>query len=281
MTAPTLAVVLALLAGQPQQASGVSGTVVTANDAVVAAAVVNVDQGGRRAQAVTNERGEFRLENVSLPATLEVTASGFASVRLSVASSPVRVQLAAAGIRESILVSGASPQDALRRPATGTTVLGTATLVAVPAVTLDETLRVIPGLSLFRRSSSRASNPTTHGVTMRGLSASGASRGLVLFDGVPLNDGFGGWVTWTRLPADALGGVSLRRGAEGDAYGSDALGGLVRVEAREIGPIAAGGEGGSQGTGAFTLSGGARAGLTRVFGAASWFSTAGSIPLEE
>jgi outer membrane receptor protein involved in Fe transport len=233
MTAPALAVVLAILAGQPQQASGVSGTVVTANDAVVAAAVVNVDQGGRRAQAVTNERGEFRLENVSLPATLEVTAGGFASVRLSVTSSPVRVQLAAAGIRESILVSGASPQDSLRRPATGTTVLGAATLGAVPAVTLDETLRVIPGLSLFRRSSSRASNPTTHGVTMRGLSASGASRGLILLDGIPLHEGFGSWVTWTRLPALALESVEIDRGAQGATFGSDALGGAINLRSRQ------------------------------------------------
>ena len=61
------------------------------------------------------------------------------------------------------------------------------------------------------------SNPTTHGVTMRGLSASGSSRGLVLLDGVPLNDGFGGWVTWTRLPPDAISRVDVDRGAEGEA----------------------------------------------------------------
>ena len=88
-------------------------------------------------------------------------------------------------------------------------------------------LRSVSGFSLFRRSSSRASNPTTHGVTLRGLSASGASRGLVLLDGVPLNDGFGGWVTWTRLPTDALDNVRVNRGAGGDTYGSDALGGVI------------------------------------------------------
>ena len=35
---------------------------------------------------------------------------------------------------------------------------------------------------------------------LRGLSASGASRTLVLNDGVPLNDPFGGWVSWSKVP---------------------------------------------------------------------------------
>ena len=59
---------------------------------------------------------------------------------------------------------------------------------------LDDQLKTVPGFSLFRRTSSRVANPTTQGLTMRGLSASGASRGLVLVDGIPLNDAFGGWL---------------------------------------------------------------------------------------
>ena len=62
-------------------------------------------------------------------------------------------------------------------------------------------LRQVPGFSLFRRTTSRAANPTTQGVSLRGLGASGASRALVLSDGFPLNDPFGGWVYWDRAPA--------------------------------------------------------------------------------
>ena len=65
---------------------------------------------------------------------------------------------------------------------------------------LDDQLRSVPGFSLFRRTSSRVANPTTQGVTLRGMSASGASRTLVLADGVPLNDPFGAWVYWDRVP---------------------------------------------------------------------------------
>ena len=38
--------------------------------------------------------------------------------------------------------------------------------------------------------------------TVRG--PSGASRSLVLWDGIPLNDSFGNWVCWNRLPARLL-----------------------------------------------------------------------------
>ena len=72
---------------------------------------------------------------------------------------------------------------------------------------LDDVLRQTPGFTLFRRSSSRTANPTTQGVTLRGVSGSGASRTLVLADGVPLNDPFGSWV----MESCAAGGDRSRR----------------------------------------------------------------------
>jgi outer membrane receptor protein involved in Fe transport len=90
-------------------------------------------------------------------------------------------------------------------------------------------LRATPGFSLFRRSSSRVANPTTQGVTLRGVSGSGASRTLVLADGVPLNDPFGSWVYWNRIPQAAIERVEVVRGGAGDLYGADALGGVVQV----------------------------------------------------
>src|SRR5690606_8003349 len=60
-------------------------------------------------------------------------------------------------------------------------------------------------------------------------SGSGASRTLVLADGVPLNDPFGSWVYWNRVPQAAVDRVEVVRGATGDLYGADALGGVVQV----------------------------------------------------
>jgi len=45
----------------------------------------------------------------------------------------------------------------------------------------------------------------------------------VLADGVPLNDAFGSWVYWNRVPLAAIDRVEVVRGATGDLYGADAL----------------------------------------------------------
>jgi len=70
-----------------------------------------------------------------------------------------------------------------------------------------------PGFSLFRRSGSRTANPTSQGVSLRGLGASGASRAVVLADGIPLNDPFGGWVYWDRVPRVSVAEVEVLRGS--------------------------------------------------------------------
>jgi outer membrane receptor protein involved in Fe transport len=164
---------------------------------------------------------------------------------------------------------------------TGATILSNQEVQSIPSLTTDEAIRVVSGLSLFRRSSARASNPTTHGVTMRGLSASGASRGLVLMDGVPLNEGFGGWVTWTRVPPGAISRVEIERGAKADALGSDAVGGVIRfvpvTGAERVTTISF--ETGSHDTATIDGAAGGRAGRVSLFGAASWFDTGGVIPL--
>src|SRR5687768_16343577 len=60
--------------------------------------------------------------------------------------------------------------------------LSNETLETNPSLTTDGALRYVPGFSLFRRTGSRTSNPTTQGVSLRGIGASGASRALVLLD---------------------------------------------------------------------------------------------------
>src|SRR5262249_54949730 len=136
--------------------------------------------------------------------------------------------LAPAMLIEAVTVTAARGAPASEAPA-ATTVLTSVMLDATAAPALDDQLKTAPGFSLFRRSSSRVANPTTQGVTMRGLSASGASCSLVLVDGVPLNDAFGGWVYWDRVPQAALDRVEIVRGGTSDLYGADAVGGVIQV----------------------------------------------------
>ena len=96
-------------------------------------------------------------------------------------------------------------------------------------MTLDGRIRQIPGLELFRRSSSLVANPTSQGVSLRGLGSTSASRTLVTQDDVPLNDPIGGWIHWQEQPELAIGSVELVRGGASDLYGSSAIGGVINV----------------------------------------------------
>ena len=97
---------------------------------------------------------------------------------------------------------------------------------------LDEALASIPGVSLFRRTSSLAANPTTQGLSLRAIAPSGAGRALVTLDGAPQNDPFGGWVIWSALPPEAMAGVTVVRGAGAGPYGAGALTGVVALQER-------------------------------------------------
>jgi outer membrane cobalamin receptor len=105
-------------------------------------------------------------------------------------------------------------------------------LEATPGVNLDDRLRVVPGFSLFRRSSSLVAHPTTQGVSLRGTGSSGASRSLVLWDGIPANDPFGGWVYWTRFDPVEIGRVEISRGASTSIFGDRAMGGAIGIFTR-------------------------------------------------
>ncbi len=104
-----------------------------------------------------------------------------------------------------------------------------------PGLNLDDRLRDVPGFSLFRRSSSLVTHPTAQGISLRGIGSSGASRTLVLLDGLPANDPFGGWVYWSRFNPDTLDRVEISRGAPSSVYGDRALGGAIALFTPEPG----------------------------------------------
>ncbi len=136
---------------------------------------------------------------------------------------------------ERIEVTGfRTPVSALESPVS-TRILTTNDLRQAAPVGLDGKLRTVPGFDLFRRSSSLIANPTTEGVSLRGLGSTAASRSLVLLGDVPLNDPFGGWIHWLELPALTVGRVEVVRGGVSDLYGSSAVGGVVQISPVPLG----------------------------------------------
>jgi outer membrane receptor protein involved in Fe transport len=214
------------------QNSPTTGIVIDASGAPIAGATVAIESGGKTARTVdTGPDGRFSLEeSTDKSAVLRVRANGFAEsvVPLNSGDTTLRIILYPRPLTESVTVTasrGAAGVDT----AASSTIVSSAELLTSAAGAVDDALRNTPGFSLFRRSSSRVANPTTQGVTLRGVSGSGASRTLVVADGWALNDSFGSWVYWNRIPRAAVDRIEVVRGATGDLYGADALGGVIQV----------------------------------------------------
>ena len=225
---------LAALAG-----SNLSGVVKDTSGAVVpGASIVARTSEGERA-AVSGTDGQFTVEAPgSGTVTLVVRAPGFAEKQQTVEpnANAITVTLEPSSLREDITVTAARTEQRLADVSASVNVLRSADIKQSPAVAVDDVLRQLPTFSLFTRSSSISSNPTSQGVSLRGIGPSGVSRTLVLLDGVPFNEPFGGWVYWTRVPLESTDRIEVVDGPSASVYGNYALGGAINISTAKPSP---------------------------------------------
>lgn len=171
-----------------------------------------------------------------------------------------------------------APLGALESPVT-TRLLTHEELRSAAGVTLDDELRQMPGVELFRRSPSLVANPTSQGISLRGLGSTSASRTLVVEDDVPLNDPLGGWIHWQEQPELSIRDVELVRGGASDLYGSSAIGGVVNIIPARPNPktLEVRSSYGGEETYDDSLLGAARAGPWNLLGAGGLIGTDGYI----
>lgn len=227
------------------QAARVEGVVTDQSRAPIAGAQVALSDGAATvAQVKTGADGQFVFPDVTIrEGLLTIEAPGFAKAELKWSATNseaarLEIELLPAPITEQVTVTATRTAGRLDETAASVSLLSAAQLSTTSALRLDDALRQVPGFSLFRRSGSRTANPTTQGVSLRGVGASGASRALVLVDGVPLNDPFGGWVYWGRVPRSMVSRIEVLRGGASHLYGSGALGGVINIITREPSPRA-------------------------------------------
>jgi outer membrane receptor protein involved in Fe transport len=240
---------------RPAAAAQVQGKVQDADRRPLAGARAELTLDGARQVVVTDAEGRYVFQAPRAgEARLIVAAPRRAPVALTVTVTETDLEvspviLALPSFSDEVVVVATGTETRLQDTPASVVALRAEQLWEAGATTLDGALRQVPGFALFRRSGSRTANPTAQGVSLRGVGASGASRALVMDDGVPLNDAFGGWVYWARVPRAAVGRVELLRGGGSDLYGSGAVGGVVQVF-REAGPseLAAEASYGSQAT---------------------------------
>jgi vitamin B12 transporter len=94
---------------------------------------------------------------------------------------------------------------------------------------LENVLTLVAGLQQFRRSDARSANPTSQGITMRGLGGNASSRAILTLDGVPQADPFGGWISWPGYDAVRLSDARVRRGGGAGSDGPGALAGATEL----------------------------------------------------
>ena len=212
------------------QTTKITGMVSDPNGSAIAHASIEFASNGNTIRTETDATGSFTVLSAHPYGTLSVSSPGFSTSKFEIttASEPLRIRLEPAALMERILVT----DNADRIPSTPSSqfALTQSDLNVAGALTLDDVLRQVPGFSLFRRSGGLTANPTSQGVSLRGMGANGASRALVLLDGVPLNSPFGGWVYWNRVPRVSVDSVHVSNGATSDLYGSGALGGVINIQ---------------------------------------------------
>ena len=102
---------------------------------------------------------------------------------------------------------------------------------------LEAVLADVGGVQGFRRSDSRSAHPTSQSITMRGLGGNASSRALLVLDGVPQADPFGGWVPFPAFVAGRLGEVRVTRGGGSAVWGAGALAGTVEMDSAVPGDL--------------------------------------------
>ncbi|MDQ3800518.1 MAG: TonB-dependent receptor, partial [Acidobacteriota bacterium] len=235
-SAPLRLIFLLLFLAVPSIAQTISGTVTDAQNAPVAGAGVSLaNQNKIVSETVTDAEGKFSVTaDGETNLILKITAKGFADYEKRVGAGdfrePLSVVLSPQNLREQVTVSITQTETRLNETPASVVVLTRENLDATAALTVDDALRQIAGFALFRRSSSRTTNPTAQGANFRGLAGSGASRASVLLDGISINDAFGGWTYWTRVPKSSVQQIEVLRGGASSLYGDAALSGAINLQ---------------------------------------------------
>lgn len=200
-------------------------TVEDSSGAAVQGATVKQASGSELGRTDSSGRVTFECEP---PCQLRVDAEGFQGKFVEI-SANTTVQLEPASAPQMITVTAyREPLGELESPVTTRTLQRVDLQTAAP-ISMDGKLRQLPGVELFRRSSSLVANPSSQGISLRGLGSTSASRTLLTADDVPLNDPVGGWIHWEEQPELAVKSVDVVRGGASDLYGSSAIGGVVNM----------------------------------------------------
>lgn len=149
-----------------------------------------------------------------------------------------------------IVVSASRTETEVQNVPVNVTVITREELALSAAQNLQDVLLEIPGLGFQRNVVSASAHPSWQAVSLRGLGGTAASRTLVLVDGVPLNDGYFGWVRWNQVPVETIERIEIVRGGGSAAWGAQGLAGVIHIITRDpdSSGLSVGAQGGNRST---------------------------------
>jgi outer membrane cobalamin receptor len=229
-------ILTAILSAARVHAGPVTGRIVDPDGRPVAGVrVLLVGPGAAARDEVTNDRGEFTL---LAPDTgryeVRVAADGFRAQPVPIeASRDGRdlgvITLAVSAVSETLVVSASQVEIPLSQASSAVSIVTGAELRERQVATVSDALRQIPGLTIARAGSAGA-------LTSAFPRGGESDYTLVYVDGVQAN-AFGGGFDLAHLSTTNIERIEVVRGAQSALYGSNAIGGVVRIVTRQSGPV--------------------------------------------
>ncbi len=130
---------------------------------------------------------------------------------------------------DPIIVTGRGLDAAIGIEAYDSVVIARNRLALNASGRIEDVLGDVAGFQQFRRTDSRAANPTSQGATLRALGGNASSRALVLLDGVPQADPFTGYIPYSALRPERLASARVTRGGGAGAFGVGAVAGTIEL----------------------------------------------------
>jgi outer membrane cobalamin receptor len=194
---------------------------------VTGAQVTFVDAAGEADHEQTGGDGRVQARAGFTPIFARITQPGFVPLRVNLpAGDGTTVTLVHAITVIGTVRIATGSQHSLHELPVAASVLDRAAIAQAPATTTDGLLASLPGVDRSRSNSAF----TNYGQLRVSFDGAGNDRGLVLVDGIPAQDAFGGQVDWAAYPAQSIVRAELLRGAGSALYGSGAIGGALDLQ---------------------------------------------------
>jgi len=188
--------------------------------------------------AISDERGEFTLRDIPAGTySIFTSAIGRKTDSTSVSVSAGATATLTIGLKEGSLLLSSVVVSATRTPVEANKVASTVNVLSPeavrqsPARESQDLLREITAVELPRTSS--LVGGTAQIVSIRGVDE---GRTAVLADGIPVNDAWGEWIDWGRMPKAMLDHVEVVEGGTSNLYGNGAMGGAISFFTRPLAP---------------------------------------------